>query len=239
MGASAGVGRAICEALGACGAALILVASDERDLDALASHLRLVYNVDVQTVAADATRLTEFIEKISQSVAAFGQIDSLYFPIGASLAEDQGHLGLEDVAGILNTNLTVVIGLISCFLPQLIELPQAHIVGFSSIAAIRGRKSNMVYSAAKRGLEAYFESLRHLCAGTGLHVQLYRLGYVATQQSYGKRLFFPVVSPWQVVHEVLNNQGRDIGVQFFPRYWVLIARLVSWLPWAIYKKLDF
>ncbi|MDP2025014.1 SDR family oxidoreductase [Sulfuriferula sp.] len=239
VGASAGVGRALCEVLGARGSALMLVASDARDLDALAAHLRLVYRVEVQTVAADATRVTEFVEQVGKAAAAFGAIDSLYFPIGASRAEDRGLLGMEQASAILNSNLTVVIGLTSRFLPQLLELPQARIVGFSSIAAIRGRKANVVYSAAKRGLESYFESLRHLTAATGVRVQLYRLGYVATQQSFGQRLLFPVVTPQQVAQEVLRNLDKDIGKVFFPRYWALIALAVSWVPWPIYKKLDF
>lgn len=239
VGASAGVGRALCEALGARGAALMLVASDARDLDALAAHLRLVYRVEVQTVAADATRVTECVETVGKAAAAFGAIDSLYFPIGASRAEDRGLLGMEQVSAILNSNLTVVIGLTSRFLPQMLELPQARIVGFSSIAAIRGRKANVVYSAAKRGLESYFESLRHLTAATGVRVQLYRLGYVATQQSFGQRLLFPIVTPQQVAQKVLRNHSKDIGKRFFPRYWALIALAVSWLPWPIYKKLDF
>lgn len=239
VGASAGVGRALCEALGARGAALMLVASDARDLDALAAHLRLVYRVEVHTVAADATRVTECVETVGKAAAAFGAIDSLYFPIGASRADDRGLLGMEQVSAILNSNLTVVIGLTSRFLPQMLELPQARIVGFSSIAAIRGRKANVVYSAAKRGLESYFESLRHLTAATGVRVQLYRLGYVATQQSFGQRLLFPIVTPQQVAQEVLRNNAKDIGKRFFPRYWALIALAVSWLPWPIYKKLDF
>lgn len=239
VGASAGVGRALTEALAARGASLLLVASDVRDLDALAAHLRLIYRVDVQTVAADATRVAECIALVGQAAAVFGAIDSLYFPIGASRADDRGLLNMAQSSAIVNTNLAVVIGLTSRFLPQLLESPQAQIVGFSSIAAIRGRKSNMVYSAAKRGLESYFESLRHLTAVTGVRVQLYQLGYVATQQSFGQRLLFPAVSPKQVAQSVMSNLDKDFGKRFFPRYWALIALVVSFLPWSVYKKLDF
>lgn len=239
VGASAGVGRALCEALGARGAALLLVASDARDLDALAAHLRLVYRVEVHAVAADATRVAECVEQVGKAAAAFGAINSLYFPIGASRADDRGLLGMEQASAILNTNLAVVIGVVTHFLPQLLALRRAHIVGFGSIAAIRGRKVNVVYSVAKRGLESYFESLRHLTVATGVRVQFYRLGYVATQQSFGQRLLFPIVTPQQVAQRVLRNLDKDMGKVFFPRYWALIGLAVSWVPWRIYKKLDF
>ncbi|MDB5822773.1 MAG: Short-chain dehydrogenase/reductase [Herminiimonas sp.] len=239
VGASAGVGRALCEALGAAGAALLLMASDARDLDALAAHLRLVYGVEVQTVAADATRVAECVEQVGKAAAVFGAIDSVYFPIGTSRADDRGLLGVDQASAILNTNLAVVIGVATHFLPQLVTQRRARIVGFGSIAAIRGRKANVVYSVAKRGLESYFESLRHLTAATGVRVQFYRLGYVATQQSFGQRLLFPVVTPERVAKEVLRNVDRDMGKAFFPRYWAVVALAVSWVPWRIYKKLDF
>ena len=56
VGASAGVGRALSEALAQRGNALLLVASDARDLERQASHLRSMYSVQVATVAANAAR---------------------------------------------------------------------------------------------------------------------------------------------------------------------------------------
>ena len=239
IGASAGVGRALCEALGARGAALLLVASDTRDLDALAAHLRLVYNVEVQTVTADATRVAECVAKVGKAAAAFGTINSLYFPIGVSRTDDRGLLSIEQACAILNTNLAVVIGFATHFLPQLITLPRAHIVGFGSIAAVRGRKANVIYSVAKRGLESYFESLQHMMATTRVRVQFYRLGYVATQQSFGQQLLFPIVTPQQVARKVLRQLDKGNGRIFFPGYWSLLSLAVSFIPWRIYKKLDF
>jgi len=239
VGASAGVGRALSEVLAERGADLLLVASDARDLDALAAHLRLLHRVEVSTVAADANHVAACIERVSEAAASFGPIDSVYFPIGASRNDDRGSMRVEEMDAILNSNLAVVIGLTAAFLPSLLELPGAQIVGFGSIASVRGRGSNVVYAAAKRGLESYFESLRHLTAKTQVRVQFYQLGYVATQQSFGQRLLFPAVSPRSVAEEVIRNRGKDFGKRFLPRYWAIIALAVRCLPWNVYKRLDF
>jgi short-subunit dehydrogenase len=233
------VGRALCEALAGRGAALLLLASDARDLDALAAHLRLVYGADVQTAVIDAADPAACVDRIAGIAAQFGAIDSLYFPIGASRRDDRGLLDASESMNLLNTNLSIVIGLTAHFLPRMLELPRARIVGFGSVAAVRGRKSNIVYSVAKRGLESYFESLRHLTAGSGVLVQLFRLGYVESQQSFGQRLLFPVVTSKQVADYVLANSDNDVGSSFFPRFWSLIALALSWVPWPVYKKLDF
>ncbi|MFA5983881.1 MAG: SDR family NAD(P)-dependent oxidoreductase [Methylococcaceae bacterium] len=239
VGASAGVGRALAEALAADGAALLLVASDLQDLEANAMHLRLSYNVDVYVLAVDATNLAEYLAQVSHAIASFGAVDSVFFPIGVSYAEDCGLLSLDQICALINSNLTAVISLTTQLLPQLLDRHAANIVGFGSIAAIRGRRSNMVYSAAKRGLESYFESLRHATVHSQVRIQFYRLGYVATQQSFGQRLLFPVVSPQQVAKAVIANLNKDLGKVFFPGYWTFVALAVSWLPWHFYKKLNF
>jgi hypothetical protein len=38
---------------------------------------------------------------------------------------------------------------------------------------------------------------------------------------------------------VVANSDRDIGAQFYPKFWTLIALIIAWLPWPIYKKLNF
>jgi short-subunit dehydrogenase len=115
----------------------------------------------------------------------------------------------------------------------------ANIVGFGSIAGIRGRSNNIIYSASKRALESFFESLRHLTSETGLCIQFYKLGYISTQQSFGKTLLFPSISPKRVAIEVINNLGSDAGSSFIPKYWQLISIMLIFMPWKLFKKMKF
>jgi short-subunit dehydrogenase len=239
IGASAGVGRALSEELASRGKNLLLVATDSRDLQALASHLRLNYEVEVISVVADAANVEDCVEMIRLAAIELGNFDSLYFPIGISSSEDCGYMSMEKSGVLLNINLTIVISVITVFLPEFLILHKANIVGFGSIASVRGRRSNIVYSAAKRALESYFESLRHLLVGSRVTVQFYKLGYVATQQSFGKNLLFPAASPRQIAIEVLSNSNKDIGTKYLPKYWVLICTVVRLIPWALFKKMNF
>lgn len=239
IGASAGVGRALSEALAAHGHRLVLVASDKEDLDALARHLRTVHRVEVRTLAVDAADICTCTSLVAEVAAYYDDIDQLFFPIGASRADDRALLDPREILVLLNSNLSVVIALTAHFLPQLQKRSRARIVGFSSIAAVRGRSANVVYSAAKRGLESYFESLRHLSAGSNVTVQLIRLGYVDSQQSFGQRLLFPAVPPERVADHVMQTGHRDFGVHYFPKFWKFIGLMVAGLPWLIYKKARF
>lgn len=239
VGASAGVGRALSETLATHGYSMILVASDAQDLESQASYLRLVYGVRVKVVAADANRAEDFLGRILLAAEDFGHIDGLFFPIGVSLNNDRGMLSIGEARFLFETNFLIIAGIIGHFLPDFLASGRGNIVGFGSVAAIRGRGSNMVYSAAKRGLESYFESLQHLVAGTDIRVQLYRLGYINTQQSFGKHLLFPSISPNKVAQEVVGNLDIDQRFFYFPRYWAFVANMVAFLPWGIFKKLNF
>lgn len=239
VGASAGVGRALTEALAKRGDDLLIVASNKDDLEAQAAHLRLLFGVQVKTIATDANRPTECLESIKAVANVFGHIDEIFFPIGSSRSDDRSTLSLEETIHLFNSNLIIVIGLIGHFLPRLITSGHGNIVGFSSVAAVRGRRANIVYAAAKRGLESYFESLRHLASQTGVHVQLYRLGYVTTQQSFAHKLLFPSVTPVRVAETVVSNLGRKQGLIYYPHYWAFICYVVLTLPWFLFKRLDF
>lgn len=238
LGGSAGVGRALAVALAAQGEDIVLVASDHRDVDALASHIRNLHGRQVDTVVVDASRTHDCVNALAR---IFGDRtpERLFFPIGVSRRDDKGGLGLAETTMLLNTNLTIIIAVVTHFLPSFLARGTGSIVGFGSIAAVRGRGSNVVYAAAKRGLESYFESLRHITSRTGIEVSLYRLGYVDSQQSYGQRLIFPKATAESVATAVVRGLGGRGGLHSFPAYWRLIGLAVALVPWTIFRRLRF
>lgn len=238
VGATAGVGRSLAEALAAKGEDLVLIASDSRDLDALASHLRTVHHCHVDTLMVDAARPNDAVDALDRLLGDRVP-DHMFFPIGASRSDDHGELGASGASMLISINLTTIIAIVARFLPRFVARNSGSIVGFGSVASVRGRSSNVVYAAAKRGLESYFESLRHITSKTEIEVSLYRLGYVDSQQSYGQRLIFPKVSPQAVAEKVVAGLGRGGGFRSFPWYWRIIALVVALVPWSIFKRLRF
>lgn len=239
IGGSAGLGRALCEGIAARGGDLLIVASDIRDLEILKTHLCLKYSVDVVVMSGDAGDIPGFIQDFRAALSVFEAFDSLFFPIGYSSKEDNGMLDSRAAARIMDSNLSVVMAVVSECIPGLMDGESNHIVGFGSIAAIRGRSANVVYSAAKRALASYFESLRHMLAGTSTVVQFYTLGYVATQQVYGQSLLLPAVDPYKVARHVLDNLGRQSRQSHYPGYWAIVSLVLRCVPWKIYERLKF
>lgn len=247
VGATAGLGRALSEALARAGHDLLLAASDHADLDVQARHLRTVYGVAVGTVKVDAGSVDSCLNALRKGAAELTEVDGLCFPIGGGGDVDDIVCPAAEIDRLLSVNLRCVMAIVSEFLPQMLERGDGFVVGFGSIAAIRGRRANVIYSAAKRGLASYFESLRHGVVGSRIRVHFYSLGYVDTGQTFGRSLLFPPASAQSVARAVLQDLQRDSatgfsrngGSRYLPRYWSLIACAVSLLPWALYKRLDF
>ena len=238
IGASTGLGRALAERLASDGHDLFLVASDERDLAALASHLALGEGI---TAAFAALDLADFdADALRDQVrAAMGEIDALFFIAGVGSDDDHGQIPDALARRLIDVNFSGGVRIVNAFLDELAGRPKAACVGIGSVASVRGRGVNMIYGAAKRGLEFYFEALRHRMRATGCRVQFYRVGYMATAMlgDRGKTLL-PAAEPDSIARRVVANLERDVGMCYLPRWWRLIALALRMLPWAAFKRLS-
>ena len=108
---------------------------------------------------------------------------------------------------------------------------------FGSVAAIRGRGRNVVYATAKRGLVSLYESVRQRHRSSELRVQLYQLGFLATNLTHGMRLPMPATDPAVVAKTVIDRLAHGSACWYLPRKFALIALLVRALPWAIYRRM--
>ncbi len=238
VGASAGVGRALSEALAASGRDLVLVARDDRDLDALAADLSLRHGVRVTPYACDVAH-ADAAEIVRASREALEDLDSVLFPIGAVDDADDGFGSSSATENLLATNFSSVLRLSSLFLEDLERRGEGTVVFFSSIAAAAPLRRNVVYSAAKAALESYARSMQHRFGQSGVRIQVYALGYVDTAMTRGRRLLLPKASPARVASEVVRRLDGKTQFRYFPRWWSVIVRALSLLPRPVYRRLDF
>jgi short-subunit dehydrogenase len=239
VGASAGLGRALAERLAAERRDLVLVASDARDLDALAADLRIRHGVRVRTVAMDLGRAPLQLEPLERAVSELGGCDALLLSAGFTAETDGIDLDPALAERLVLANFLGIATVVGALLPRLRERQRASIVGFGSVAAIRGRGANVVYAAAKRALHSYFEALRHASAGSGVRVAFYVLGYLDTSLAFGRRRLVPRADPARLAARVVRELGRREGVVYYPAAWRVVAAALPLVPFALYKRLKF
>jgi decaprenylphospho-beta-D-erythro-pentofuranosid-2-ulose 2-reductase len=113
------------------------------------------------------------------------------------------------------------------------------IVGVSSVAGERGRKSNYVYGSAKAAYTAYLSGLRNRLARKGVHVMTVLPGFVATRMTEGmdlpKRL---TATPQEVADAIFRAVAKRRDVLYVKPVWRLVMTIVRAIPERIFKGLD-
>lgn len=237
VGASAGLGRALAVELAARGRSLLLVASDGRDLEAIAADLAIRFGTEATTLACDAADAGALAASLRTACTGRGEIEALLLPLGAVDDGDEPLLESVRAERLVAVNLLAICAAVREIAPWMIARRTGTIVGFGSIAAIRGRTQNSIYAAAKRGLESYFESLRHALEPSGVCVSFYALGYVDTALAYGRPLLLPKADPDAIARAVCGRLGRHPGRHFMPWFWRPVGLVLRALPWAAYRRL--
>jgi len=236
IGASSGLGRALAEELARGKHDLLLVASDLRDLEALASDLAIRHDVSIKTLALDVGREADPGARIAQALEGLSAPDALLLPIGHSRRDDDLSLDAAATGQLLAINLHAPLTIVQALLPHLLQT-RATIVLFGSIAGVRGRGRNVVYASAKRALVSLYESLRQRYRPDELRVQLYQLGFLATNLTHGIALPAAPISPALVAKTVVARLRSGSGLRYLPLKFALIALVVRALPWPMYRRM--
>jgi decaprenylphospho-beta-D-ribofuranose 2-oxidase len=110
-----------------------------------------------------------------------------------------------------------------------------RVVGISSIAGMRGRKSNFLYGSSKSAFHHYLEGLRQELWGRSIVVQSLTPGAVRTKMTAHLSLPFFASNPNDLANKILANKKT---FQLYPNLlWKTIALIVKLAPLKIVSKM--
>ena len=111
------------------------------------------------------------------------------------------------------------------------------IVILSSIAAVRPRKANFVYGAAKAGLDAFGRGLADAMHGTGVRVVLVRPGFVIGRMTAGMPPAPMSSTPEQVGAAVAAAIGRGAATVWVPGSLRIMAVALRLIPRPLWRRI--
>ena len=238
IGASSGLGRQLAEKFASEKNNLIIISSDLRDLIALQSDLQIRFDIKVIALEMDFQNPLEF-EELDKIISQSEKLDGILLPIGLSDPPDEPSSDVEKIIKLFNINLVYVCTFINHYL-KVLKKNKSVIIGFGSISAARGRGRNSTYAAAKRGLESYFESLRHHMQNTPIIIQFYILGYLDTNLTFGETIIgFKPANTKLLAEKIYNDRFDDFGGKVYPLVWKPVITILRFLPWFVFKKIKF
>jgi short-subunit dehydrogenase len=236
IGANSDIARALARRYAGDGDDLYLAGRDVAVLDALASDLHIRSGVDVQCFELD-------VLATDSHQAFFDSLPST--PSGVIAAA--GYLGdqheaetdFSEARRIIETNFTGLVSLLDIAAGRLEAKQDGFIIGISSVAGDRGRKSNYIYGASKAALTTYLSGLRNRLYDSNVHVLTVKPGFVDTRMTQGMNLPPALTAhPDKVAKDIVRAQRKGRSVLYTLGIWRLIMLVIRLVPEAIFKRMS-
>ena len=158
-GASAGIGRIICERLARQKHRFVLAARSADKLAMVEATLKSL-GAEVLSVPTDVADPNAIDRLVKAAVDRFGRIDVLINNAGVECFASFDELPVEQILQTIETNLTGAILLTRHVVPVMRTQSFGRIINMSSTAGKHGPAYGAVYGATKAGLIAFTQSLR-------------------------------------------------------------------------------
>ena len=157
-GASSGIGRQIAESLAAAGAAVALLARDQRRLEEVATAIR-EQGGSVEVCPGDVTDENAIERAAGQVSGKLGTCDILVNNAGINIRRPLEEFTRQDWDRVVDTNLTAPFVMCQTFVPGMREKKFGRIINIASIMAHISLPNRTAYSATKAGLLGLTKSL--------------------------------------------------------------------------------
>jgi short-subunit dehydrogenase len=211
----------------------------------------LIY--DIYLAARNSSRLNDFSKDITvrtNKIIKTIDLDILDYPSHQGFYDNLdekplgvicavGYLGeqstsqtsFDEAHQIIDTNFTGVVSLLNIITNDFEKRKSGFIVGISSVAGDRGRKSNYTYGSAKAALTAYLSGLRNRLYESNVHVMTVKPGFVDTKMTEGMDLPEKLTAqPEEVAEAIYKAQQKGRNVLYTKWVWRWIMLIIKIIP---------
>ncbi len=233
IGGTSEIGQAILAALDLSPEAEVLLAGRDAELMRAAAA---TLPCRVTTVAYDALD-ADAQQGLPAAAFADGPIDLVISAAGVLTPQELMEGDPSQAAALIDTNFTSHVTVLLGIAAQLRKTGRGTIVILSSVAAIRPRKANFVYGAAKAGLDAFGRGLADSLHGSGVRVLLVRPGFVKGRMTAGMAPAPLSSTPAQVGAAVAGALAGPASLVFVPRSVGVLAVVMRLIPRPLWRRL--
>ncbi|WKN44206.1 SDR family NAD(P)-dependent oxidoreductase [Tunicatimonas pelagia] len=183
-GAYAWLGKDVASVLAEAGASVIVTSRSAEKAEEAALQLKQEYGNDTLGLTMNQRQYASVQQMAEQAIAWKGKVDILVNNAGGGVGNSPGHLfkrSSEDIAAMIETNLTGVIYCCKAVAPTMVEAGYGKIINIASMAGLIGRDRRMYdrsgmngqpvdYAAAKAGVIGLTRDLAGLLSPDGVYV---------------------------------------------------------------------
>lgn len=231
IGASTGIGRALTKVLAKEGYEIGLVARHQETLLSLQNEIQpkcYVQEIDITSPQA--------ISSVESLIHQMHGID--LFIINAGVGYHNPDLDWQKEKETIELNVLGFTAMTNVAMRYFLHKGAGHIVGLSSISALRGHESCPAYNASKAFVSNYLEGMRQKAfkSKKDLTITDIKPGYVDTRLTKGNKGMFWISTPEKAALQIYLAIKNKRSHAYITRRWRLIAWFLKFLPNWIYDR---
>jgi short-subunit dehydrogenase len=232
VGATSGIGRELAKILVQNG---YTVGAVGRRSDIL-SELQKENQGKFFTKKIDVSKTKEAMKLLQAMISEMGGVDLLVINSGV------GHINSELLWPLeretIEVNVFGFAAMANIAMEHFLKKGSGHLVGISSVSALRGSYESPAYSASKAFLSNYLDGIRAKVTKLKCPIVITDIqpGFVDTAMAKGDGLFW-VASPQKAAQQIYETITKKKKHVYVTKRWRIIGWLLKTLPDFIYYKL--
>ena len=236
IGANSDIAKALARIYAENGYDLYLASRNIKELEKLANDIKIKTQRDVEIFKLDILDYKnhkKFYENLK--VKPVGVISA----VGYLGNQEKAEYDFSEAKRIIDTNFTGLVSLLNIITKDFAKRKKGFIIGISSVAGDRGRKSNYIYGAAKAAFTTYLSGLRNKLYHFNVQVLTVKPGFVNTKMT--KNLKLPrklTAEPEEVANDIFKAQQKGKDILYTKWFWKWIMLIIKLIPEKIFKKLN-
>lgn len=225
-GASRGIGRELARYY-AKNNKVFAIARDEKKLKELQKE-----NENIFPVVCDLSNIDE-VRKLK-----FENIDLVICNAGISLPHVPDFTPYEEFERLFKINFLSIHALLENIVPDMQKRKKGKIVFISSLAGIIASPTSLPYSASKRAINSYAQSLRNMLAKDNIKVINIMPGFIKTDMTAKNDFYMPFLMDLdEGVRRIISAIEKEKKEYAFPKRFYYILKIFNMLPLSIQDKI--
>ena len=227
-GVSRGIGRELVRRYAEKADKIYAIARDKEKLMELESEFNNVKGVALDL--ADLEKVREFGRGVD--------VDLVICNAGISLPHSPNFTPFEDFKKTFDINFLSIHALLEGIVPKMQKRKDGKIVLISSLASLVASPTSLPYSASKRALNSYAQSLRNLLAKDNIKVINILPGFIKTDMTAKNDFYMPFLMELSDgVDRIEMAIERELREYAFPKRFYYLIKLFTLLPLKIQDNL--
>lgn len=236
IGAKSDIALAVARKFAENGFDLALAARNSHDLESTSSDLEIRYGTKVTRHDLNILDYDSFDNFIN----SFDELPEVVFcSVGYLGSQKNDEQDIPNSSLVIKTNFEGPSLFLGNIANHFEKRKFGTIIGVSSVAGERGRKSNYIYGSAKSGFTTFLSGLRNRLSSKNVNVMTVKPGFVKTKMIDG--IYTPkmlTAQPFHIANYIFKGYKKRSDEIFYLGIWKYIMLAIKLLPETFFKKTD-